>query len=513
MFDNYYEIEKMMQIRVQEELQRAKQDRLAAGVEKSPVNKRRLLISIIYIVLFLLLLKVGGPFLVSCSKTASCNVVGIWQGSLNASGIEYPIVIKITGKQDRSLTATMDNFYQRMKGIPVDEIAFKEGNLSLRIKSVLLEGRLSKDGLSIDGQWKQGGQSLPIMLLRVDKAPELNRPQEPVKPYPYREEQVIYRNEQAGIRIAGTLTMPLMEAPFPAVLLISGSGGQDRDSTELGHKPFLVLSDYLTRLGIAVLRVDDRGVGESTGDFAQVTSGDFAGDVLAGVEYLKSREDINPKKIGLIGHSEGGIIAPMVAAQSPDVAFIVMMAGTGLNGEEILYLQGALLARANGAKDDTIAKLRLLQERIYTLLKQETDDEAAAEKLRVILENAQLQLGEEEKQKMLFSAYMKIINIIPWYRHLLISDPKPTLMKVQCPVLAINGDKDLQVPSEENLHAIEEALKAGGNKDYTVKELPDLNHLFQTAETGALSEYGKIEETISPSALDAIADWVLEQTR
>ena len=282
---------------------------------------------------------------------------------------------------------------------------------------------------------------------------------------------------------------------------------------ELGHKPFLVLSDYLTRLGIAVLRVNDRGVGESTGDFAQATSGDFAGDVLAGVEYLKSREDINPKKISLIGHSEGGIIAPMVAAQSPDVAFIVMMAGTGLNGEEILYLQGALLARANGAKDDTIAKLRLLQERIYTLLKQETDDEAAAGKLRVILENAHLQLGEEEKQKMLFSAYMRIINIIPWYRHLLISDPKPTLMKVQCPVLAINGDKDLQVPSEENLHAIEEALKAGGNKDYTVKELPDLNHLFQTAETGGLSEYGKIEETISPSALDTIADWVLEQTR
>ena len=511
MFDNYYEIEKMMQLRVQDALQRAKQERLAASA-KSPRSKRGLLITIC-IVVCSLLLTVGAAALISCSKTMPDKVDGIWQGELNVSGIEFTIVFYISEEPDGTLTAAMENLYQRMEEIPVDAVVFEEGNLSLRIKSVLLEGKLREDGLSIDGEWKQGGQSLPLVLRRVDKAPELNRPQEPVKPYPYGEEQVIYWNEHAGIEIAGTLTLPRPEGPFPAVLLISGSGGQDRDSMELGHKPFLVLSDYLTRLGIAVLRVDDRGVGESTGDFAQVTSGDFAGDVLAGVEYLKSREDINPKKIGLIGHSEGGIIAPMVATQSPDVAFIVMMAGTSLNGEEILYLQGALLARANGAKDDTIAKLRLLQERIYTLLKQETDDEAAAEKLRVILENAQLQLGEEEKQKMLFSAYMKIINIIPWYRHLLISDPKPTLMKVQCPVLAINGDKDLQVPSEENLHAIEEALKAGGNKDYTVKELPDLNHLFQTAETGALSEYGKIEETISPSALDAIADWLLEQTR
>lgn len=472
-----------------------------------------LLILVIGLVICSLLVMAGGVVFVSYSKTMPDKVDGIWQGELNVSGIEFPIVLNISEEPDGTLTAAMGNLYQRMEEVPVDAVVFEEGNLSLRIKSVLLEGKLREDGLSIDGEWKQGGQSLPITFMRVDKAPELNRPQEPVKPYPYREEQVIYRNEQAGIRIAGTLTMPCIEAPFPAVLLISGSGGQDRDSTELGHKPFLVLSDYLTRLGIAVLRVDDRGVGESTGDFAQSTSRDFAGDVLAGVEYLKSREDINPKKIGLIGHSEGGIIAPMVAAKSPDVAFIVMMAGTGLNGEDILYLQGAFLARANGAKDDTIAKLRLLQECIYTLLKQETDDAAAEEKLRVILENAKLQLSGEEKQKMLFSTYMKIINIIPWYRHLLISDPKPTLMKVQCPVLAINGDKDLQVPSEENLHAIKEALKAGGNTDYMVKELPNLNHLFQTAETGAPSEYGMIEETISPSALNVIADWVLEQTR
>jgi len=441
------------------------------------------------------------------------GIEGIWLGTLKVSGMEFIIVFKMSRKPDGTLTTTMDNLYQRMKNIPVDEITFANGNLRLELKSILFEGKIKEDGLTIEGKWKQAGQSLPLVLKRVDKAPELRRPQEPKKPYPYEEEEVIYENKEAGIKLAGTLTIPRLEGPFPAVLLISGSGAQDRNETILGHRPFLVLADYLTRLGIAVLRVDDRGVGGSTGDPAQAMSEDFAGDVLTGVEYLKGRKEINPKKIGLVGHSEGGIIGPMVAAQSPDVAFIVMMAGTGLTGEEILYLQGALLAKANGASDETIAKLRALQERIYAVLKQEKDDAAAAEKLREILTDTGLQLSEEEKEKMLFSTFMEVIKIIPWYRHLLSSDPKPTLMKVKCPVLAINGEKDLQVPPKENLHAIEEALKAGGNKDYTIKELPDLNHLFQTAETGAVSEYAKIEETISPTVLEVIGDWILERTR
>ncbi len=441
------------------------------------------------------------------------GVEGIWLGTLKVSGMDVRIVFKISKKEDGTLTATMDNYYQRMKDIPVNEVTYENGILCLEMKPVLFEGKVKDDGLMIDGQWKQAGRSLPFVLERVEKAPEIRRSQEPEKPYPYDEEEIIYENEKAGIKLAGTLTLPRLEGPFPAVLLISGSGAQDRDETALGHKPFLVLSDHLTRHGIAVLRVDDRGVGGSTGDFTQATSEDFAGDVLVGVEYLKNRKEINTKQIGLIGHSEGGIIAPMVAAQSPDVAFIVMMAGTGLNGEEVLYLQGTLLARANGASDVTIAKLRSLQERIYAVLKKEKDDAAAAEKLREILTDAGLRLSEEEKEKMLFSSFIEIIKIIPWYRHLLTSVPKPTLMKVKCPVLAINGEKDLQVPPEENLHAIEEALKTGGNKDYTIKELPDLNHLFQTAETGAVSEYAKIEETISPTALKMIADWILEQTQ
>ena len=180
-----------------------------------------------------------------------------------------------------------------------------------------------------------------LTINRVDKAVEILRPQEPKKPYPYIEEEVVYENKEAEITLAGTLTLPPGKSSFPAVLLITGSGPQDRDETVYGHYPFLVLADYLTRQGVAVLRVDDRGVGESTGDFSQATSEDFASDVLAGIGYLKTRKEINPEQIGLIGHSEGGLIAPMVAIKSPDVAFIILMAGTGLTGEEILYLQGA----------------------------------------------------------------------------------------------------------------------------------------------------------------------------
>lgn len=261
------------------------------------------------------LLIAGGAIPAGSSKTLS-KPEGIWQGVLKVSGVEFKIVFKILKKSDGTLTATMDSLYQRIKDIPVDKITFENGNLCFELKSVLFEGKLKEDGLTIEGQWKQAGQSLLFVLKRVDKVPKLYRPQEPKKPYFYDEEEVIYENEKAGIKLAGTLTLPRLEGPFPAVLLISGSGAQDRDGTELGHKLFLVLADYLTRRGIAALRVDERGVGGSTGDFSQATSEDFADDVLASVEYLKSREEINTKKIGLVGHSEGGIIAPIVAAKS-----------------------------------------------------------------------------------------------------------------------------------------------------------------------------------------------------
>jgi pimeloyl-ACP methyl ester carboxylesterase len=415
----------------------------------------------------------------------------------------------------------MDSPDQGATGIPVEEVIFKDNTLRLEVKSAggVFEGKISEDFLVIEGEWKQSGQTFPLTVKRVDKAVEILRPQEPKKPYPYIEKKVAYTNLKAGVKLAGVLTLPSDKGVFPAVLLISGSGPQDRNETIYNHHPFLVLADYLTRQGIAVLRVDDRGVGESTGDFSQATSEDFASDVLAGVEYLKTCKEIDPTKIGLIGHSEGGLIAPMVAVKSPDVVFIVLMAGTGLTGEEISYLQGALIAKAMDASEEDIAKNRRFNEKIFSVIKEEKDKKMAEERLHQMFMEYWEKMSEEEKniigdigdpEEYLEAQLQNLLS--PWLKFFLTYDPKPTLSKIKCPVLAINGEKDLQVPPKENLSAIEEALVAGGNKNFIVKELPGLNHLFQTAQTGVPSEYAKIEETISPIALKIITDWILEHT-
>jgi len=445
------------------------------------------------------------------------GIEGIWQGVLKVPGIELRVVYKISKKPDGSLTATLDSPDQGATGIPVNKVIFENGLLTLEVISLraVFEGKLSEDGSQIEGTFKQGSFSQPFILKRIEKAPELRRPQEPKKPYPYEEEEVTYENKRDGIKLAGTLTLPREKGSFPAVVLISGSGPQDRNETVFSHKPFLILADYLTHRDIAVLRVDDRGVGGSTGDISQATTAEFARDVLAGIEYLKSRPEVDPGQIGLVGHSEGGIIAPAVAAQSTDVSFIVMMAGTGLIGEEILYLQGALIGKAMGQSDQEIEKNKTVQKHIFSVVKQQKDDAKAEEEIRKIFEEALAKMSEEEKKEMgdpeiYIKGQIKRV-LSPWFRHFLTYDPKPSLSKVKCPVLAIIGEKDLQVPPKQNLPAIEEALKSGGNKNYTVKELPGLNHLFQTAKTGSVSEYVKIEETISPDALKIIGDWILKQ--
>ena len=447
------------------------------------------------------------------------SIQGIWVGTLKSFGVEVEIVFTISENSDNKFTATMDIPFQRAQEKPVDEVTFQNGNLRLEIKSMwaTFEGCVKKNFSTVEGQWKQAGQSIPLVLRRVNEAPKLHRPQEPKKPYPYNEEEVTYENKKAGVKLAGTLTYPQSKGPFPAVLLVSGSGPQDRNETVFGHCPFLVLADHLTRYGFAVLRVDDRGMGGSGGSMAtffQSTSEDLMGDVMAGVEYLKSRKEINPKQIGLIGHSEGGIIAPMAAAKSPAVAFIVLMASPGLMGEEVLYSQNELLLRAVGASDEVLATRRASLKQIFDVLKNEKDNTTARIKIRKIARDELAKMSEKEKEAIGASESMLELQIqmvmSPWFRFFLTYNPKTTLMKVKCPVLAIIGEKDLQVSSKENLEAIEETLKAGGNKHYMIKELSNLNHLFQTAETGALTEYAKIEETISPTALKLIADWIKE---
>ena len=356
-----------------------------------------------------------------------------------------------------------------------------------------------------------------MTLKKVGKVSELKRLQMPKGPFPYQEIQVAFPNKAAGNSLAGTLTLPKGDGPFSVVVLISGSGAQDRDETLLGHKPFLVLADDVTRRGVGVLRFDDRGVGGSTGDHGKATSADFATDVEAAVEFLKTRKDVNPKKIGLMGHSEGGLIAPMVAAKIPDdVAFIVLLAGPGVPGDEILAEQSALIMKAMGQDSAVIERGVATSKKIYNILRTEKDEETIKTSLAALVKETVENLTDAERKEMgadpakAVTAQLASIQS-PWFRYFLTYDPRPTLAKVKCPVLAVNGEKDLQVPPGQNLPEIEKAVKSGGNDKITIKQFPGLNHLFQTSKTGAPSEYAKIEETFSPDALKVIGEWIVAQ--
>ena len=445
--------------------------------------------------------------------TGTDSLAGAWQGELDA-GAKLRLVLKVAQAANGSLTSTLDSLDQAATNMPVDSITLDGAKVRFEMKRIgaVYEGTLSADKNEIVGEWKQGATLLPLTFRRTTKPLVLNRPQEPKKPYLYAEEEVAYENKTDGVRLAGTLTLPRSQKPVPAVILITGSGAQDRNETLFGHKPFLVLADYLTRRGIAVLRADDRGFGRSTGNFMTATSENFVLDVAAGVEFLKARKEINPKQIGLVGHSEGGMIAPMLTAKSSDVAFIVLMAGPGLSGEEILYRQAALILKASGATDEAIAKNRIGQERYFAVIKAERDNTIAARRISEISTQLEAGMTEEQKKALRSSDAQTQFMLSPWFRYFLTYDPRPTLRKVQIPVLAINGERDLQVPPKENLAAIAGALKAGGNKDFTTVELSRLNHLFQESKTGNVDEYGTIEETFSPIALQMISDWILKRT-
>ena len=447
----------------------------------------------------------------------SRDIAGTWSGTLDLGAVKLRLVVEFKKKDGGGYTGSMDSPDQGAFGMEIDEVLLDKSAVKFTMKKIggSYAGDLSADAKEIKGTWKQGPLSLPLVLRPGEKAAPPRRPQEPKPPFPYRAEEVSYDNKDAGIKIAGTLTLPKEGGPFAAVLLITGSGAQNRDEELLGHKPFLVLADNLTRRGIAVLRVDDRGVGGTTGTPGASTIEDHAGDALAGVAYLKSRTDIDAKKIGLVGHSEGGLVAPAAAVRSGDVAFIVLLAGTGINGEEILYRQGELIALASGASAEAAARNNALQKKMFAIVKAEKDDAQATAKIEAITAEYVEQLSDEEKKALegleeLGNARVKMI-LSPWFRHFLTYDPAPVLKRVKCPVLAINGEKDLQVDPKQNLPPIEAALKAGGNADVTLKELPGLNHLFQTCQSGSPSEYSQIEETLSEAALKVVGDWIVER--
>lgn len=446
------------------------------------------------------------------------GLAGHWQGSLQPTPlIELRLVLEITNAAG-ALSGVMISVDQGGARIPITQLSEQEGAVRLEAQSVggCYAGNLSSDGSEIAGTWKQGGGSLPLAFKRLATAPTLSRPQEPKPPLPYEVEEVVFDNLPAGIKLAGTLTKPRGAGPYSGVVLLTGSGPQDRDEAIMGHRPFLVLADHLTRQGIAVLRYDDRGVGKSTGDFGKAILKDFVTDALAAVAWLQTRKDINPRRLGLVGHSEGGLVAPLAAVQRPgDIAFLVLLAGVGVPMEELLVRQSRDLLRVMGVGDEMGEEQAAVQRSIFSIVKQQGASPDAPEQVREVMKRSLDRFTPEQLAAMGWTeAQLEVqvkIVLSPWFRDLLAFDPRPTLEKVQCPVLALNGEKDLQVAAKENLPAIREALLAGGNTQVTTREFPGLNHLFQTCSTGAVAEYGQIEETFSPVALSVISDWIRGQ--
>jgi pimeloyl-ACP methyl ester carboxylesterase len=467
---------------------------------------------------FVFLVVISNLVMAQESRKAPERVLtGSWQGTLLVPGTSLKVVFNFKERAEGGYTATLDSPDQGAFGIPADSVTVEDTLIHVFIWSIagIFNGSHFAAADSITGTWSQGGMQFPLVLKYSGKETERpKRPQEPKKPYPYKDEEVSFSNPEAGITLAGTLTVPPSDGPFPAVVLITGSGPQDRDEALLGHKPFLVLSDYLTRQGIAVLRYDDRGIGKSTGKFGGATSVDFASDARAAVAYLKSRKEVQAEKIGLIGHSEGGIIAPMVAAESNDVAFIVMMAGTGVPGDELILKQAELITGAMGKSEKEVQQQQDLNRKIYDLVESGKDSATVAAELRTLLLSAADSTARKDTQVTNATINAQIAQVTsPWFKYFLAYDPRPTLKKVRCPVLVINGEKDLQVPPKQNLPEIEAALREGENSDFTIREIPGLNHLFQSATKGTPDEYGKIEETISPTALKLMGDWILEKCR
>ena len=433
---------------------------------------------------------------------------GDWKGTLQVQGTELPIIFHISSTKDQ-LTATMDSPDQGAYGIAMDSCYLQEEQIIIKASRMMMTFSAKLQDGYLEGTFQQGMAQLPLKMERL-KEPELakTRPQDPQPPFPYQQEEVIFANTSADIKLAGTLSLPKDQPITKAVVLISGSGPQDRNSELLNHRPFLVWADHLTRQGIAVLRFDERGVGDSEGDYGTATSADFASDVAAAVQYLRERKTFRESAIGLIGHSEGGMIAPMVANGQQKIDFLVLLAAPGVSITDLMYEQNVKVAEGRGMVDPVKTMFLNQQKAIFELVKNTGDlsTEAMRDTIFSFYEqrNGGVNLRDNPQVKQAVDQFSS-----PWMRYFLAYNPQPTLREVQVPVLAINGDKDTQVIAEQNIPGIQAAFEVAGNELLlTTRIFPGLNHLFQTAETGQANEYAQIEETINPEVLEYVTSWI-----
>jgi len=433
---------------------------------------------------------------------APTPLTGTWRGSLGPLTITAHL-----SEQNGTRTGTLDVIEQNAKDLPL-EVTVRADSVYLRFTAAhaLFASRRAADGQALAGEWRQNGRALPLTLTRLapGAAAGPRRPQQPQPPFLYKIEDVTFRN-QAQVQLAGTFTVPAGKGPFPAVALLTGSGPEDRNSTLFGHQPFAVLADYLTRRGVAVLRFDDRGVGQSGGTLAGTTSLDYAADVRAALAWLRARPEVRKNKAGLVGHSQGGTSAIEAASQPLGPDMLVLLAAPGLPGDELIVQQVIALARLQKTDSVQLRYIERAQRQIIATVARNPDNTQAHNKLLLLLNQT-----NSTDPAVLARLEAQISQATsPGYRHLLADRPAATLPKVHCPVLALGGSNDAQVPAAANLAALKQGLQAGGNRDVTTQVLPSLNHLFQTAPTGSPHEYGTIEETFAPAALQLIGDWLL----
>ena len=431
---------------------------------------------------------------------SQAQIEGYWKGEidLGVQKLETAFDIKAI---ENGYSATFDVPAQGAFDIPVDEVSFQNGQLQLKMNAMdaSYSGTLKDSG--IEGNFSQRGMTFPLNLVKAEKKEQKKaRPQDPLPPFKYHIEEVTFVNEKEGNKLVGTLTIPEGKGPFPAMVLVSGSGQQDRDEELMNHRPFWVIADYCALHGIAVLRYDDRGVGGSEGEVKNATSMDFSYDAEAAFDYLRNRKEINASKVGILGHSEGGIINFMVSARRPEVAFLVSLAGPSVNGIEVLKEQQAAILRASGMSEEMVQFSGNANAQMFDIIEASSSREEADSLLR------QLVKGWGYNEELTEQTVGQMAS--PWMYYFLKYDPTEAIIKTNCPALLLNGSKDLQVIASQNLPGYEKIIAEHGKTNLTLRELPDLNHLFQHCETGSPNEYFEIEETISPEVLEMIVGFV-----
>jgi uncharacterized protein len=444
------------------------------------------------------------------AAAAVSKAEGTWQGAIEVTNMRMRLQMHVSHDDKGKLLASVDSLDQGIQGIPASKVTEANGELSFEIPTFQAEyhGTLNASRNEISGEWTQNDSVEKLDFRRSDQPLEVRRPQNPAKPYPYSVAEISFSSGDSKTTLAATLTIPAGTGPFPAALFIGGSGPTDRDETVAGHKPFLVLADLLTKKGLAVLRYDKRGTGQSSGNYEQASLSDLRGDAQAALNYLKSRKEVDPKRVGILAHSEGGILASQIAAKAGDLDWLVLLATPATTGERTLLRQSELVARTGGLPEEQIARSQQFDRMAYAAVREAKSATALEAKLNDLVEKSGLSASMPAAA---LQAQIRLMTT-PWFRQYLDFDPAPLMEQIKCPVLALNGDRDLQVDANDTVPLLRQAYEKSGNKDFTVMEIEGVNHLFQKAQSGSPALYGAIEETIAPEVLNAVGSWLAKHT-